>query len=81
MDATKITNAITGAISLFVNNNWGLFTSVFAAFLAYKALKVSINFILALIFIGIVVSIMTNMGYLPPTETIIAAIKEFLLLD
>ena len=59
----------------FMVNNWSLVVGILGAVIAVKLLKSGVQLAITLIFIALVITILTNLGVIPPLDQIVAAIK------
>ncbi len=63
-----------------IQNNWSLVLGLLVAFILYRFAKASANLVLGLIFTAVAISMLTNMGILPPLDVLFERFKEVISL-
>lgn len=76
MDVNTLVAGISTFIRTFLANNWSLVLMGAAGLLLWKVLKSSIQLVASLVVAGLVISVLTNMGVLPPMDQIIEWVKS-----
>lgn len=76
MDVNATAAQIAEVIRTFAANNWSLLLMICGAYIAGKLLKSGIQLVVSLLLVGVLVSILTNMGVLPPMDQIIEGVKS-----
>lgn len=76
MDVNTTAEQIATAISTFAANNWSLLLMICGAYVAGKMLKAGIQLVVSLLVVGVLISVLTNMGLIPPMDEIIEGVKN-----
>jgi len=76
MDVNTTTDQLVAFICNFVSNNWTLILMICGAYIAGKLLKAGIQLVVSLLIVGVLLSVLTNMGVLPPMDQIIEGLKS-----
>lgn len=63
-----------------IQNNWSLVLGLLVAFILYRFAKASATLVLGLIFTAVAISMLTNMGILPPLDVLFERFKEVISL-
>lgn len=80
MDIEGIIASVFSIAKDFISNNWALVSGILVGYLFFRVLKTSLNIFLLLIFAGVVISILTNMGILPPLSEMWEAVKALVAI-
>lgn len=72
VDPTTAATAIGNTIQILILNNWSLVVAALIAVAAVKLFEAGVRLVLTIIVAGIALSLLTNMGLIPPVNEIIA---------
>lgn len=78
VDPNTFAVSIGTTIQALILNNWTLVVAAMVALAAVKLFKAGVQLVLTLIVAGVVLSVLTNMGLIPPIDELIRALGEFL---
>ena len=78
VDPNTVAVSIGSTIQALALNNWTLVVAVIVALAAFKLFKAGIQLVLTLIFAGVLLSVLTNMGIIPPIDELIGMIGGLL---
>lgn len=78
VDPNTFAVSIGTTIQALILNNWTLVVTAMVALAAVKLFKAGVQLVLTLIVAGVVLSVLTNMGIIPPIDELIRALGEFL---
>ena len=78
VDPNTFAVSIGTTIQALILNNWTLVVTAMVALAAVKLFKAGVQLVLTLIVAGVVLSVLTNMGIIPPIDELIRAWGEFL---
>lgn len=62
-----------------VMTNWGLVAGAVLGIFVLKVIKTSFNIVLGIIFAGIAIAILTNIGIMPPLNEILEGVRNLVL--
>lgn len=72
VDPTTAATAIGTTIQILILNNWSFVVAALVAVAAIKLFKAGVQLVLTIIVAGIALSVLTNMGLIPPINEILA---------
>lgn len=78
VDPNTFAVSIGTTIQALILNNWTLVVTAMVALAAVRLFKAGVQLVLTLIVAGVVLSVLTNMGIIPPIDELIRALGEFL---
>lgn len=73
VDWEAIKSAISHLANLLLVNDWSLGFSLMVAATVYRFVKTSIHIALMIVFVGVIVSLLTHFGVIPPLNEILAS--------
>ena len=73
IDWVAIKNAISHLGNLLLVNDWSLGYSLLVAATVYRFVKTSLHIALTIVFAGVIVSVLTHFGIIPPLNEILAS--------
>lgn len=74
VDPNTFAVSIGTTIQALILNNWTLGVTAMVALAAVKLFKAGVQLVLTLIVAGVVLSVLTNMGIIPPIDELIRAL-------
>lgn len=78
VDPNTFAVSIGTTIQALILNNWTLVVAAMVALTAVKLFKAGVQLVLTLIVAGVVLSVLTNMGLIPPIDELIRALGGLL---
>lgn len=78
VDPNTFAVSIGTTIQALILNNWTLVVAAMVALAAVKLFKAGVQLVLTLIVAGVVLSVLTNMGLIPPIDELIRALGGLL---
>lgn len=78
VDPNTFAVSIGTIIQALILNNWTLVVAAMVALAAVKLFKAGVQLVLTLIVAGVVLSVLTNMGLIPPIDELIRALGGLL---
>lgn len=78
VDPNTFAVSIGTTIQALILNNWTLVVTAMVALAAVKLFKAGVQLVLTLIVAGVVLSVLTNMGLIPPIDELIRALGGLL---
>lgn len=76
MEITEAIQAFSDFMRTLLVNNWSLVVTGLAGLILWKVLKSSVHLVFTLVCIGVAVSVLTNMGVLPPIDQMLEGVKS-----
>lgn len=78
VDPNTFAVSIGTTIQALILNNWTLVVAAMVALAAVKLFKAGVQLVLTLIVAGVVLSVLTNMGLIPPIDELLGMLGELL---
>lgn len=78
VDPNTFAVSIGTTIQALILNNWTLVVAAMVALATVKLFKAGVQLVLTLIVAGVVLSVLTNMGLIPPIDELLGMLGELL---
>ncbi len=78
VDPNTFAVSIGTTIQALILNNWTLVVTAMVALAAVKLFKAGVQLVLTLIVAGVVLSVLTNMGIIPPIDELLGMLGGLL---